>query len=172
MTKIMAFVVSFFIFFTSNVFANSSYVLPYPSTMPGSSFYKIHVVFEKLLKYWYFGSFGQFEYNLKESDKYLVEAKTLFEYNQYLLGYKALQESDRYFQQVKPYLIAAQKEGKLIAEKQKLLQEATQKHIEVLEKIKNNVPKTFYWQPEKSNATQLDLWKVINRSEELRKKEL
>lgn len=148
----------------------STYVLPYPSTMPGSSLYKIHVIFEKLLKYWYFGNFGQFEYNLKESDKYLVEAKTLFEYDQYLLGYKALEESDRYFQQIKPYLLDAKTEGKPIAEKQRIFDEAVKKHIEVLEKIKRDVPQTFYWRPEKAKATHLNLWQAINTSEEIRKK--
>jgi len=161
-------IIVFFILFTTNVSANSTYVLPYPSTMPGSSLYKIHVIFEKLLKYWYFGNFGQFAYNLKESDKYLVEAKTLFEYNQYLLGYKALEESDNYFKHIKPYLIAAKDEGKPIQEKKLMLEEAAKKHIEVLEKLKRNVPQTFTWQPEKAKPTELDVWGAISRSEKIR----
>ena len=38
--------VLFFFLFTSTVFAESSYVLPYPSSMPGSSLYKVHILFE------------------------------------------------------------------------------------------------------------------------------
>ena len=69
----------FLILATSFSFAESDYVLPYPSSMPGSKFYQIRLIWDEVKKYWYFGSFGQFEYNLKQSDKYLVEAKTLFE---------------------------------------------------------------------------------------------
>src|SRR3989344_581593 len=55
--------------------AQSSYVLPYPPPMPGSFLYKIRLLSEQIQQYWYFGNFGQFSYNLKQSDKYLVQAK-------------------------------------------------------------------------------------------------
>src|SRR5690242_11831315 len=126
----------YYLVFPSCIFAKSTYVLPYPSTMPGSFYYKLHLALEEFMQYWYYGNFGQFKYNLKESDKYLVEAKTLFEYNQYLLGYKALKKSDSYFQKTKPFLAKAQKEGNSIVDKISLLQQAAAKHIEVLEKIK------------------------------------
>lgn len=159
----------FFFIFAKPLFASSSYVLPYPSIMPGSIAYKIHVVWERILSLWYFGSFGQFEYNLKESDKYLVEAKTLFEYNQYLLGYKALENSDSYFVKVYPNLIHAQKQGKNITDNKLFLQQAIAKHIEILQKIKEEVPVTFLWTPEKSLPTNLDLHKAIDNSIQERK---
>lgn len=147
--------------FFSLSYAQSTYVLPYPSVMPGGIQYKIHTVWENLLKYWYFGSFGQFTYNLKESDKFLVEAKVLFEYKQYLLGTTALEKSNFYFVHVKPYLMKAEKEGKDISQKKVILHEASLKHIEVLTSLKTNVPDSFLWQPEKSPTTQLPLKKVI-----------
>src|SRR3989344_5431061 len=92
----------FFLFFlfTKTALADSSYVLPYPSAMPGSNFYKLHVLYEQLSRYWYFGDFGQFKFSLRYADKYLVEAKILFEYKQYLLGYSALDKSNLYFQEI------------------------------------------------------------------------
>ena len=153
-------------------FASSSYVLPYPSTMPGSIFYKVHLAEEKLLQYWYFGNFGQFLYNLKESDKYLVEAKTLFEYNQYLLGYSALEKSDLYFEKTLPFLVYAKKERKNISDNRTMLSEASKKHIEVLLKITSEVPETFNWTPEKSSATELKLFDAINNSIAIREKYL
>ena len=75
----------FIILIPSSVYAQSSYVLPYPSQMPGGLYYKIHLIYENVSKYWYFGDFGRFDYNLKQSDKYLVETKTLFEYKQILV---------------------------------------------------------------------------------------
>ena len=162
----------FLVIFPLPTFADSQYILPYPSMMPGSIWYKIHSVQESLMKYWYFGDFGQFEYNLKEADKYLVEAKTLFEYNQYLLGYDALLKSDRFFRNTKPFLVRAQEDGKNISEKNTILKQAAQKHIQTLEKMKNGVPSTFTWSPEKGPATQLNLSTAINNSENERRLDL
>lgn len=113
---------------------------------------------------WTFGDFGQFTYNLKESDKYLVEAKTLFDYNQYLLGYQALIKSDNYFRKIEPHIIAAKKHGKNIQAEAATLKEAEEKHIGELTKMKMNVPQIFNWQPEKSKSTNLELWSAIDNS--------
>ena len=121
------------------------------------------------MQFWYFGDFGQFAYNLKESDKYLVQAKTLFEYNQYLLGYKALQKSNLYFQKVKPYLLAARGHGKNIQEKMNVLQQAALKHSEVLEKLQHDLPQEVTWQPEKAASTQLHIFELLQQSEIIRK---
>ncbi len=166
------FILFFYFLSPQLTYANSNYVLPYPSTMPGSVYYKMHLVLEKLMQYWYFGNLGKFEYNLKESDKYLVEAKTLFEYNQFLLGYTALKKSDTYFQQTKPFLLNAQKGRENISEKRNLLHQAAEKHIETLEKIKSEVPPTILWQPEKSLSTKLNLLESINQAELIRKQDL
>lgn len=163
------FIFSFFILIIRPVFAESSYVLPYPSSMPGSKFYKVSLIWDEIRRYWYFGDFGQFKYNLGESDKYLVEAKTLFEYKQYLLGYKSLQKSDFYFLNILPFLKKAQKENKNISAKVDLFREASRKHIEVLVKMKMEVPETFNWQPEKSQSTNLNLKKAIVISIKMRK---
>jgi len=174
--KNFLFFILFFFFLTFFspvlVFAESSYVLPYPSSMPGSLFYKVHLVFEGISKYWYFGDFGQFEYNLKMADKYLVEAKTLLEYKQYLLGYKSLQESDFYFSNILPSLMKAEKNNKNIVQKNLVLKQAAGKHIETLEKMELNTPAIFIWQPEKALPTTLYLKKAIISSALLRKKSL
>jgi hypothetical protein len=153
-------------------FASSPYVLPYPSTMPGGISYKIHLVWEKIMQYWYYGDFGQFDYNLKQSDKYLVQAKTLFEYNQYLLGYQALKKSDIYFQKIIPSLLFAQQHGKSTLDKRKLLSEASQKHIEMLAQIKQETPAQFTWTPEKSNPTSLNIVQAIDNAISIREKDL
>lgn len=167
-----AIILSFFFFFSSSfsVFANSSYVLPYPSTMPGSFSYKIHQAVEKIEQYWYFGNFGQFTYNLEKSNKYLVEAKTLFEYRQYLLGYNALEKSNTYFKQIPRYLGKAEKEGKDISEKRALLVQAAKKHREVLEKMKKETPSRFIWVAEKSLPVALDIHPLLEKSSTIRSK--
>lgn len=161
---------SLFVIFTSSVFASSSYVLPYPSFMPGSALYKPHLLLEKISGYWYFGNFGQFTYNLKQSDKYLVEAKTLFEYNQYLLAYKAMQKSDAYFLKTLPNLKNAKTEGKNIFQNRNLLSLAARKHMEILKSL--NVPDKFLWQPEKADSSVLELRSAIETSISIRKKYL
>lgn len=160
----------FFIFlllffsFSKMSFANSSYVLPYPSSMPGSLLYKPHLILEQIMKFWYFGNFGQFEYNLKESDKYLVEAKTLFEYNQFLEASLSLQKSNNYFQNTMPYLVSAEREGKNIVEKRELLRQAALKHIEVLQKLSTELPDKFEWRPEKNKPTVIYIKDDLNKA--------
>lgn len=164
MKKAVIFLLLFILFSSNITFAASSYVLPYPSTMPGGISYKLHLVWEKVSQYWYFGNFGQFEYNLKESDKYLIEAQTLFEYQQYLLGYNALQKSNEYFAKTLPNLESAKKNGKNIVEKRQLLAKAALKHSEVLEKMKANTPATVHWSPEKSASSELQIHGLLDDS--------
>lgn len=138
--------------------AHADYVLPYPSYMPGNTLYKISRVFDLFKKYWYFGNIAQVKYHLGLSDKYLVEAKTLFEYNQYLLGTDALGRSDREFSQIPNYIRGTGMERNV--------GEAAQKHIEVLTGI--HVPIQFTWRPEKAAPMQLPLGSMIQSSIELR----
>lgn len=164
------FILLLFFFIPTSAFAESEYVLPYPSTMPGTIWYKAHLVQEKFEQFWYFGDFGQFDYNLKEADKYLVEAKTLFEYKQYLLAHNALQKSDRYFQKVPYFLEIAEKHGKDISEKRKILHSAALKHEEVLKQLEKELPDSFTWQPEKKAATNLNLKQELEESIMIRDK--
>lgn len=151
------------------VYAESGYVLPYPSAMPGSVWYKLDLLKEELGSILFFGDISQFKFNLSQSDKYLVEAKTLFEYRQYLLAYQALVKSDEFFEKSKPNLTLAKLHGKVISEKLTLLKSASEKHTEVLEKLRLEVPATFQWAPEKGQPTDLNLQKAIDRSIKIRK---
>jgi len=170
--RLFILILFFLIFFKNTVFAQSNYVLPYPSSMPGSFSYKIHLIYESISRYWYFGDFGQFDYGLKMTDKYLVEVKTLFEYKQYLLGYKALKKSDQYFVDILPNLKRAEKNNKNILQKKAILGEAAQKHIEVLRGMISKIPGTIVWEPEKSIPTTLNLKKAIDESILFREKSL
>lgn len=149
-------------------YAESSYVLPYPSYMPGNFLYKPRLIINKINSYIYFGDFGKFEYNLKEADHYLVEAKTLFEYKQYLLGIKALEKSDIYFTQVNPAVENAKRNNKNTTERGKILKEASGKHIEVLIELKSKLPEEFDWTPEKSKPTKINFSKLIDESIKIR----
>ena len=160
-------------FYPSPAYASSSYVLPYPSFMPGSLLYRPRLFLEVLQKYWYFGNFGQFKYNLKESDKYLVEAKTLFEYNQYLHASSvSLKFSDEFFIRTLPFLEKAKNEGKDISEMRRTLREASFKHIEVLNNLLKNLPEEFKWKPEKGTETTIHIKKEIENSISIRLKYL
>ncbi|MGH7246164.1 MAG: hypothetical protein ACREGI_04490 [Candidatus Levyibacteriota bacterium] len=172
MKRTILFFLLFFFAFTPTTFATSNYVLPYPSTMPGSVFYKLHLVEEAVMKYWYYGEFGKFDYNRKLSDKYLVEAKTLFEYQQFLLGYKALQKSNAYFQEITPALSTARLHGKDVSEKEALFLSETEKHEEVLTAMLENTPEVFQWTPEKSPSSMLYLHGLISSSIAIRKQAL
>ena len=160
--------VSILIIIPQPTFAELNYVLPYPSTMPGSIWYKAELIQEIIQKYWYFGNLSQFTYYLYYSDKYLVEAKTLFEYQQYLLGYEALKKSDFLFTNTPKLLIKAEKENKNISNKKVTLKNAALKHTEVLEELLNEIPVNIYWRPEKEKSVVLPLHKAIRQSLQIR----
>jgi len=153
-----------FLFIPYQSYALSDYVLPYPSVMPGSALYKPHILWERLMAYWYFGNLAQFKYNLKESDKYLVEAKVLCEYKQYLFCYKALDQSNFYFMKAYPFLIKAKNQGKDIAIQKWIFRTAAEKHTEVLQKMRQENPENFLWKPEKASSVTIFLYKKIDET--------
>ncbi len=146
----------------------ADYVLPYPSYMPGNKLYTVTRIIDGLKRFWYFGNIAQVKYHLGLSDKYLVEAKTLMEYNQYLLGADALTRSDRQFTQLPPYLIGAKNERADIAVLKQTVQDAAAKHTEILKQLQAAVPVQFTWTPEKSASTALNLGSMIQSSRALR----
>jgi hypothetical protein len=135
----------------------SAYVLPYPGFMPGNKIYRLKQIADFIGQYWAFGSLTRHKYELGLADKKLIEAKTLFEYDQYPLAISALSDSSLHFQQAGNYLTQAEKEGKDITQKGILFKSAAQKHIEVLKQLELNLPENFLWQPEKESSTSLNI---------------
>lgn len=111
---------------------NDSYILPYPSVMPGNKLYVIKETWDKLRGILALGSFSRFSYELGQADKKLVEAKVLYEYGQIALGNKALEKYQTHMMVLPKLLEAANKEGKNISEKEELLKRAGIKHQQVL----------------------------------------
>lgn len=140
----------------------AEYVLPYPSFMPGNKIYRITRFLDTFESYWYFGAIAQFRYHLKLADKYLVEAKTLFEYKQYLLAADALTRSDSQFGTLPLYLKKITKEGVNVSTFSNTITDAALKHKDVLSDIK--VPENFVWTPEKTAPVSLDLGSMIQSS--------
>lgn len=148
--------------------AHASYVLPYPSYMPGNKLYQVSRVVDQLKKYWYFGNIAQIKYHLALADKYLVEAKTLMEYNQYLLASDALLRSDRAFDTLVLHMQLAKHEGKDVSLLQKAIVESAMKHNEILKSLSMVVPDRFTWTPEKGKSIDLELLDMLKASENLR----
>lgn len=140
---------------------NAEYVLPYPSAMPGNKLHTIGRFLDTVKEYWSFGNIAKQRYYRTLSDKYLVQAKTLFEYKQYLLASQSLQTSDNEFKKVSKYLMDAYGENKDISKELETFIEAAQKHIEVLVNEKSTVPDSFEWTPEHESATQLFIGEQI-----------
>lgn len=147
----------------------ADYVLPYPSYLPGNKLYQLSLLLDKLENFWYWGNIAQFKYHLKLADKYLVEAKTLFEYEQYLLAVRALGRSDREFKQILPDLTKADKQGEDISQLKTMFSAASLKHIAVLTALAVQVPQIFVWTPEKNAPTTLKLGQLLKNSIEIRK---
>ena len=167
MKKCLAFFCFIFLSLSSPVYAD--YVLPYPSYMPGNKLYQISRALDILSQWWYWGNIASVKYHLKLADKYIVEAKTLFEYRQYLLANNALDRSNKQFQMLHFFIERAQREGKDTKFLQLQVREATQKHINILERLKDELPKEFIWIPEKTESITLHIFSLLNSAIEVRR---
>ncbi len=146
----------------------ASYVLPYPSYMPGHKLYRMARFMDEVKRYWYWGNLASYRYYLGQSDKALVEAKTLFEYHQYLLAINALERSNTALQRVPGSLKRATDEGKNIEEYKRELGEAMDEHKRLIAKLKMETPEVFTWTPEKSIPQVLALHQLLSAAEYLR----
>jgi hypothetical protein len=155
-------------YFLVAALVSSPYVLPYPGLMPGNRLYPIKQVFDRICQFWAFGNFSRHKYELNLADKKLVEAKVLFEYQQYPLALQALENSNQHFQKAVNFLDKAKKEGKDISQKAINLKEAAEKHKEVLENLKESLPTEFLWQPEKKPAEKLEIHQSLERAIKVR----
>lgn len=148
--------------FVSPVFA--SYVLPYPSYMPGNKLYRISRLIDTVKNYWYFGNIAQLKYHMGLADKYLIEAKTLFEYQQYLLAVDALTRSGEQLKVIPVNYYRAIGQGKDIQQLKKAINEEIDVHNDLLNKLKNDLPSSFAWQPEREKTTELRLHELLDRA--------
>jgi hypothetical protein len=147
----------------------AEYMLPYPSFMPGNKIYRISRIVDLLNTYWYFGNIAQIKYHLNLSDKYLVEAKTLMEYKQYLLATDALIRSDNECKQVPLYVKDADLEKIDTSNLKTKIVGSMDKHEEVLKNLISITPIQFVWAPEKSKATTLLIHENLEKSRTIRK---
>lgn len=160
------FLVSVVLFWAKPVWAE--YVLPYPAYMPGSKFYRISRILDTLKNYWYWGDIAQIKYHLGLSDKYLVEAKTLFEYKQYLLAIDALSRSSSHVTYVLPLLKNGTQDGKDTRLFVQMIKNAMVTHQEVLIMLRRDLPENFFWTPEKVTPSVLSLHKNLDDAIRLR----
>ncbi|MEK7577132.1 MAG: DUF5667 domain-containing protein [Patescibacteria group bacterium] len=162
-----------FIFFFSVIFfiplsVHAEYVLPYPSVMPGNKIYKVSRVVDELKRYWSFGSIAKAKYIMNMADKYLVEAKTLFEYKQYLLAFDALNRSDNEVIKLPSFIGAGISEKKNMSLIVSSIKEQMSVHEKLLETLKNELPSVFTWTPENEISTVLFIHDRLMESIKLR----
>ncbi len=147
---------------------HAEYVLPYPSYMPGNKMYRITRLVDSMKKYWSYGSLTQVKYRMKLADKYLVEAKTLMEYKQYLLGYDALRRSNEQILMLKDSFQDAKKQYGNLEDVQLLITDELEKHIETVLLIQSLTPEAVVWNPEKAPSTDLNIADLLTESTNIR----
>lgn len=165
MRKLIFLVMLFFILVPviNKAFA-SEYVLPYPGVMPGNRLYVFKEIKNFLDAYWYFGDINQFKYNLSLSDEYLVEAKILFEYEQFALALVSLEKSAKYYYKASEYIDSARKRKKEVINIENIYKSAGEKHKEVLIVLRDELPESFFWDPEYEEGRNLMIHEKINES--------
>lgn len=156
-------------YFSSWNQVHADYVLPYPGYMPGNKLYKISRIVDQMNYWWHWGNIGRTKYYLKLSDKYIVEAKTLFEYKQYLLAVDALDRSNTAMLKTPVYLSRAKAEGKDISTLESSVRDATIEHQRILDHLLATLPEKFTWIPEKSDSIELLLADRIEAAIMIRK---
>lgn len=164
MLKVIGSFILFVAILTFTRSAIAAYVLPYPSLMPGHKLYRVTRFMDEAKRYWYWGNLASYRYYLGQSDKALVEAKTLFEYQQYLLAVNALERSNKALQRVPDSLKRAKDEGKNI-EKYKLeFGEAMDEHKKIIVKLLDELPEEFIWRSEGEYPKPLHIHEELNRA--------
>ena len=160
-------VIFFFLFLMlfSHPASADEYILSYPSYMPGNVFYPIRRLWERIEEAWYFGHMTQVRYHLKTADKYLVEAKTLFEYGQYKLAVDALSESNNHFIKAVLYELDVTAEKKDNGTQKKILVMASEKHKEILSALGNQLPQSVIWNEERKEPVELKLFLLFKEAE-------
>lgn len=169
MHKILPNLVCILLFFSAFLCTETAafaqeYVLPYPGYMPGNALYNLSSLIDRIEEYWSIGSFSKFSHHLKMADKKLVEAKTLFEYKQYLLASNAISSYELHLGLANTALDQAQREGKNISEKRRLFKSAISKHRSILENLREELPAEFLWQPEKEIPQILVIREILEQA--------
>lgn len=155
-----------FISYARPVYAE--YVLPYPSYMPGNKLYAVSKFIDKVRGVWSFGNIAQLKYRMSLADKYLVEAKTLFEYKQYAFAVNALKRSSIEIGFITPYVQNAQQKGIDMSQFRKLICEQMVVHQLVISALGVGLPESYIWQEEKKNAVDLPINLLLNEAAALR----
>lgn len=171
-SRMGGFAICFFLFVLLPISVHASYVLPYPSFMPGNKLYRVSRFVDEVKRYWHIGNLASYLYYLEQSDKALVEAKTLFEYHQYLLALQALERSNEKLINARTPLQSAKEEGKDIEKYRREFGEAMDEHNRLIAKIKQETPEAFTWTPEKSDSQVLDIHRALLRAERVRREAL
>lgn len=148
--------------------AASPYVLPYPSFMPGSVLYAGSRMIDRGSRYWHFGTIASIKYHQKLADKYLVEAKILFEYLQYPLALDALARSTAQVHEIPLLLAALEREKKDDSVFVRTFGSEIERHNEVLVQLVGTLPEKFLWVAEKSAPKELLLRQIVGTAIEER----
>jgi hypothetical protein len=167
MKRALMLVIIFFLALPQPV--SAEYMLPYPSFMPGNRIYIITRLVDAAREHWSWGNIARTKYHLGLSDKYLVESKTLSEYKQYLLMKDALTRSDFQATKILTYVNNAEGEGKDVAGLREIVADAMAVHWHVLERMQNDLPHEFLWQPENEKATDVQIADLLEASQAIRK---
>ncbi len=146
----------------------ADYILPYPSYMPGHKLYRLSRIIDDLKGWWYWGNIGKTKYHMALSDKYLVEAKTLFEYKQYILALDALYRSNIEFSKIKIILTVALRDKINISQVEARVYENALVQRVIIKRLEQQLPAEFTWNEEKKNAVVLPVFQLLEEAYHLR----
>jgi len=159
-TLVLVLLTAYYLLFTSSAHA-ADYILPYPSYMPGHKLYKLEQIWDRAQEYWHFGDIAKFKYYQGFADKKLVEAKVLFEHEQYLLAVDAIQVSNNSLIEAGRYLSHAIQSGKQLNRKAEIYKQALDRHQEERIKLRDELPEVIIWEDENNPPVKLNIYEEL-----------
>jgi hypothetical protein len=132
--------------------------------MPGNKLYVARQFLEQVQEFWYFGDMSKVKYHIKMADKYLVEAKTLFEYKQIKLGEVSLSISNDHFAKAVLYERDVAYEKKDKGEQEELLKNSGHKHSEIINLLMKDLPEKINWQEEKKDSETIWVHMILKQA--------
>jgi len=130
--------------------------------------YIVSKFIDKVRGIWSFGNIAQLKYRMSLADKYLVEAKILFEYKQYVFAVDALKKSSTEIGMITPFVQNAQQKGIDMRQFRKLICEQMVVHQSVISALSVGLPESYIWQEEKKNAVDLPINILLNEATAVR----
>jgi hypothetical protein len=154
---------------TGSVAFAADYNLPVKPILPGHPLYRISRNLDRVRSWFLWGDIAKATYRLTLADKYLAEAKTLFELKQFPFAVDALERSNLEFERIPGFLENDVRDGRDIGAMRDKVKASSRAHVTILDALEPMVPEVYVWTEDDGEPIQLEIREQILLSVGIRK---